>query len=141
MLNDNLILDVSPLSGLTSLTDLQLYSNAIEDITALSGLTDLENLRLNGNSISDISALSELTGLAVLHLWSNSITDISALTGLTGLWVLRLNDNPDLTDIQPLLDNMGLGAEALVDLRSTNVSCPDVAALQANGVLVLSDCP
>jgi hypothetical protein len=39
-----------------------------------------------------------------------------------------------------LLDNTGLGAGDTVDLRSTSVSCTDVAALQAKGVTVLSDC-
>ena len=44
-------------------------------------------------------------------------------------------------DIQPLLDNTGLGAGNFVHLSGTNVSCPDVAALEAKGVTVSSDCP
>jgi len=46
--------------------------------------------------------------------------------------------NPDLTDIQPLLDNTGLGAGDTVYLQATSVSCTDVAALQAKGVTVQS---
>ena len=74
-------------------------------------------------------------------LSNNSITDISALSGLTSLRELDLSNNPNLTDIQPLLDNTGLGAGDGVTLLSTSVSCTDVAALQAKGVTVGSDCP
>ena len=82
-----------------------------------------------------------ITSLAVLSLFDNSITDISALSGLTSLAGLFLSNNPNLTEIQPLLDNTGLGAGDRVYLRSTSVSCTDVAALQAKGVTVESDCP
>ena len=140
-LSFNSITDISALSGLTSLTDLGLTLNSISDISALSGLTSLAGLELSLNSISDISALSGLTSLQTLDLADNSITDISALSGLTSLVGLGLNNNPNLTDIQPLLDNTGLGADDHVNLESTSVSCTDVAALQAKGVTVESDCP
>ena len=54
---------------------------------------------------------------------------------------LTLTNNPDLTDIQPLLDNTGLGAGDEVLLAGTNVSCLDVALLEAKGVTVASGCP
>ncbi len=133
--------DISPLSGLTSLTILSLSANSITDISALSGLTSLTALRLDTNSITDISALSGLTSLTSLLLHRNSITDISALSGLTGLTELRLYENYSLNDIQPLLDNTGLGAGGVVDVRFTSVSCTDVALLEAKGVAVTSDCP
>ncbi len=85
--------------------------------------------------------MSGLTGLSRLGLIDNSISDISPLSGLTRLTLLSLDGNPDLTDIQPLLDNTGLGAGDTVSLKSTSVSCTDVAALQAKGVTVTSDCP
>ena len=145
LLNDNSITDISALSGLTSLTTLWLFRTSITDINALSGLTSLTDLRLGqagrGNSITDISALSGLTSLTFLFLNDNSITDISALSGLTSLTFLFLHDNPDLTDVQPLLDNTGLGPGDQVFLMNTNVSCADVAALEAKGVTVGSDCP
>ena len=84
---------------------------------------------------------ASLTNLTTLALTSNSISDISALSGLTSLRNLNLNNNRNLTDIQPLLDNAGLGVGDTVHLQSTSVSCTDVAALQAKGVTVLSDCP
>jgi Leucine-rich repeat (LRR) protein len=139
-LGGNSITDISALSGLTSLTVLTLAGNSITDINVLSGLTSLTDLSLGGNSITDISALSGLTSLTILDLGYNSITDISALSGLTNLTELWLFNNPNLTDIQPLLGNAGLGAGDSVSLQSTSVSCTDVDALQLKGVNVTSDC-
>ena len=140
LLSGNLISDISALSGLTSLTELSLGINSISDISALSGLTSLTELYIFDNSISDISALSGLTSLTELSLGINSISDISALSGLTSLTSLYLDDNPGLSNIQPLLDNTGLGAGDTVNLWGTSVSCTDVAALQAKGVTVDSSC-
>jgi hypothetical protein len=137
----NKITDISALSGLASLEDLALVGNTITDISALSGLTSLTRIFLGGTSISDISALSSLTSLTYLALGQNSIVDISALSGLTSLTQLFLQGNSNLTDIQPLLDNTGLGPGDSVSLTSTNVACTDVALLQAKGVTVFSTCP
>ena len=110
-----------------------------EDLTCglLSGLTGLTAPQAG---IESLVGMQNLTGLTILDLYTNSISDISALSGLTSLTRLDLRNNPNLTDIQPLLDNTGLGAGDLVDLRSTSVSCTDVAALRAKGVTVNSDC-
>ena len=77
----------------------------------------------------------------MLQLFNNSITDINALRGHTHVFDINLDNNPALTDIQPLLDNTGLGPGKVVRLMNTNVSCTDVAALEAKGVEVKSDCP
>ena len=149
-LHGNSVNDLSPLSGLTSLRNVGFDNNSISDISALSGLTGLTSLFLGRNSITDISALSGLTSLTWLTLYDNSISDISALSGLTSLGDpgpksgpdpdLDLSNNPNLSNIQPLLDNTGLGAGDEVFLTNTNVSCSHVAALEAKGVTVTSDC-
>ena len=82
-----------------------------------------------------------MQGCYNLYLDHNSITDISPLSCLTSLTELGLYNNPELTDIQLLLDNTELGADDQVFLRNTNVSCTDVALLEAKGVLVDSECP
>jgi hypothetical protein len=139
-LSDNSITDVSSLSGLLSghagLRYLGLSDNAITDIEPLGELTSVTNLGLSGNSLSDIGALSRLTRLSTLVLTENSITDLSALSGLTTLTYVGLSGNPELDDIQPLLDNKGLGAGVSVTLLRTQVRCLDVAALRARGVTV-----
>ena len=95
---------------------------------------------ISGLTVLDAS-FAGITSLTSLGLSLNSISDIGALSGLTSLAGLFLSNNPNLTEIQPLLDNTGLGAGDRVYLRSTSVSCTDVAALQAKGVTVISDCP
>ena len=102
------------------------------------GLTDLT---AQNAGIESLVGIQNLTGMMTLYLDGNSITEISALSGLTGLVDLRLDGNANLTDIQPLLDNTGFGGADIVDLRDTSVSCTDVAALEAKGVTVVSDCP
>ena len=129
LLNYNLISDISLLSDLTNLGLLTLDNNSISGISPLSGLTSLGSLHLDNNSIHDISALSELT----------SLTKHPATPFLYSV-ALDLSDNPNLTAIQPLLNNTGL-AGVLVSFINTSVSCTDVAALEAKGVLVYSDCP
>ena len=142
-LNINSISDISALSELTNLTILTLAANSITNFSALSGLTSLTILDLSGTSITDInSVLSGLTSLTSLSVANNSITDISVLSGLppTPRTSIGLGNNPDLIDIQPLLNNTGLGAGDDVDLRGTMVSCEDVALLEAKGVTVTFDC-
>ena len=139
-LSNNSITDISPLSGLMGLRILTLDYNLIRDISALSGLTSLTTLQLFGTSITDISPLSGLMGLTDLFLHNNSITDISALSGLTSLTYLELSNNPDLSNIQPLLNNTGFGAGDYVALSRTNVSCTGVFELQAKGVSVTFCC-
>ena len=62
-MGDNKLSDISPLSDLTSLTSLRLWSNQISDISQLSKLTNLNYLSLYRNQISDISPLVENSGL------------------------------------------------------------------------------
>ena len=114
--------------------------DAQDDLTCglISGLTELD---AQSADIVSLVGIQNLTSLTTLNLGNNSITDIGALSGLTSLRFLYLHDNTGLSNIQPLLDNTGLGAGGTVDLRTTDVSCTDVAALQAKGVTVQSDCP
>ena len=100
-INSNSASDLSPLAGLTNLTQLSLENNSISDISALVGLTNLTRLWLFSNAISDISALAGLTNLTRLWIDDNSISDISPLTGLTNLTQLAINGN-SISDISIL---------------------------------------
>ena len=113
---------------------------SLDDLTC-SLLRGLTILSASTAGIVSLVGIQNLTGLTFLQLDNNSITDISALSGLTSLTGLFLDDNTDLSNIQPLLDNTGLEAGDNVGLTNTGVSCTDVAALQAKGVTVSSDCP
>ena len=138
--NRNSITDIGPLSGLTNLTFLNFRENSVSDISSLSGLTRLTNLDLTHNSISDIGVLSGMTGMETLRLYNNPISDISALRGLTSITELHVHDLPDLSKIEPLLTNTGLGAGDAVILMNSGISCADAAALSAKGVSVGSLC-
>ena len=114
-------------------------NNTISDLTPLSGLTQLTLLDLNGNAISEVTALSGLTNLVVLWLGSNVITDITGLSGLTNLVVLRLWDN-NISDISPLVSNRGLGAGEVVSVSENPLNdisiTVHIPALQDRGVEV-----
>ena len=78
--NSNAVKDLSPLTGLTRLTRLQLWGNSVSDLSPLSGLTNLTELGLAGNSISDISPLVANAGLGngdQVYLRRNPLTYLS----------------------------------------------------------------
>ena len=107
--------------------------SAQDDLTCglVSGLTELT---APSAGIVSLVGIQNLTNLTRLSLRNNSITDISALSGLASLRSLGLANNPGLTDIQPLLDNPGLGVGDQVRFGNTRVSCGDVATLASQGV-------
>ena len=120
--NSNRISDLSPLAGLTNLTELRLRKTAISDISAIEGLTNLEVLNLGSNSISDLSPIADLTNLTHLSLYENFITDISAIEGLTNLELLDLSDNSifDISAIEGLnnLEVLDLGDNSISDISA-----------------------
>ena len=122
-INSNEISDLSPLSGLNSLTQLNLNMNFISDVAALSGLTNLTLLRLRDNLISDVSALSNLTNLTLLNLQINLISDVAALSGMTNLTVLWLSNNT-ISDVAALS-----GLTKLTRLNLSDNIISDVVAL------------
>jgi hypothetical protein len=138
-LTGNRVSDVSPLQGLTKLTDLDLSSNVITDITLLEGLINLTDLRLSNNQIGDISPLVDIVpNLGILYADRNQISDIAVLSGLTGTSVdLAYNQ---ISDISPL-EASGLDGGDDVDLRDNPLNCDpnsadNVALLEGRGVTV-----
>ena len=84
-------------------------------------MVHLTNLVLEDNSISDISVVSSLVTLHLLALEGNDITDIGPLVDNLGLGAgdnVRINDNPiDCGgDIRYSLGEYGMPAERGVDL-------------------------
>lgn len=139
LLFTNAVTDISPLAKLTNLVDLNIHTQDISDLSPLSGLTSLIELRLAANSFTDLSPLRGLATLQYLELTGNEITDITPLSGLTNLMQLDLRFNPELTNIQALFENPGIGAGDIVELRHTNVSCADQARLAEKGVEVRTE--
>ena len=100
-INDCNISDLSGLSELTQLEWLTLVNNQISDISPLANLKGLEHLNLDANVIKDVSPLAKLTQLEVLYLENNQISDVSPLAGLTNLERLDLRNNA-ISDFSPL---------------------------------------
>ena len=109
--------DISPLSGLTELTYLNIPIGDVEDLNSLSGLTKLTDLLLYGNAHTweDISFLRPLANLQRLALDNQELhlQDLSDLSGLTELRELSLN-----------LEGMGSldGLEYLTQLQELQLS-------------------
>ena len=77
---------LNKLSGLFSLTKLVLdFCLKITDVSPLSGLASLTDLNLRYSKVTDVSPLSGLTSLTYLDLRYSKVTDVSPLSGLTSL--------------------------------------------------------
>ncbi len=147
-LNDNSISDISPVEHLFNLRDLFLNNNSISDIFAVASLPYLTTLSLNNNSISDISAVADLPYLntlqylTTLSLKDNTISDISAVADLPYLSGLFLNNNA-IFDISPLVENIGLERDDVVDVRGNPLNDAaintHIPTLQDRGVAVQFD--
>lgn len=120
---------------LTNLVEANLFWNQISDISPLTGLSNLEILVLGDNQIIDISPLTNLTNLELLHLADNQISDIGPISGLTNLWYLGLSYN-QISDITPLLDMKSGSQLWLVDNPLSPESIALIPVLEANGVMV-----
>ena len=105
--------DLSPLAGLPRLTKLNLSSTGISDLEPLAGLVNLQWLDLSdsrifvGGKIRDITPLAGMVQLKELDLENNQIRDITPLTNLIQINKLYLQRNM-IVDLKPLVDNPGL---------------------------------
>ena len=121
-LSGNDVSDLSPLADLTQLTRLRLYNNPLSDVSPLVGLTQLRHLELANTDVSDLSPLARLTQLRSLHLSNTSLSDVSALSSLTQLTSLGLSGN-EISDVSPLsgltqLNYLYLGWNAIADISA-----------------------
>ncbi len=118
---NNQITDLSPLAGLTRLTELALGPNIGIPYDMLAGPTGLTGLGLEYNQIVDVSPLAGLTRLTMLYLMGNQIVDVSPLAGLTSLEYLLIGDN-QIIDVSALagltsLEYLLLQNNQIIDVR------------------------
>ncbi|MFC1785003.1 hypothetical protein ACFL0J_05175 [Candidatus Neomarinimicrobiota bacterium] len=110
--------DIKSIKGIehcTGLKKLYLSTNKINDITYLENLVNLEELGLLYNQISDLTPLNDLINLSYLGIQTNNLIYIDALTNLTNLHLLKIGNN-HITDINPLVQNQGFGANDKINL-------------------------
>ncbi|MDR1825111.1 MAG: leucine-rich repeat domain-containing protein [Bifidobacteriaceae bacterium] len=136
------VTDLSPLAGLTKLTNLDIEVGPLADLSPLAGLVNLEWLYLQDNLITDLTPLAGLSSLQYLQLgndelgdvYGNHVTDLSPLASLTTLLNLGVqntdtawNKDPGgtkvnaVSDLSPLtnlvnLTNLNIGRNLVTDL-------------------------
>ena len=98
------IQSIEPLSALTNMKNLEIWgTRMVMDLSPLSGMTKLESLWLTHNVISDLTPLAGLKNLWALQLEQNAISDITPISALPNLKKLMISDNP-IKDYTPLSD-------------------------------------
>jgi internalin A len=136
-LNENQISDISDVSGLTTLTDLRVSNNQISNISAVSGLTNLKYLYMSHNQLTDISDVSALTNLKSLGFRNNQVSNISALSGLTELNTVNLQYN-QISDISSLAGKTKLRAMYLNDNQISSIETSTFTGLTGLHYLYLN---
>ena len=102
-IGENVVSDLSPLSGLTRLVSLDLGANndGIRDLSPISRLSNLEQFRCSRCAITDLAPLANLKQLFYLSLSYNRIADLTPLSGLGNLRDIHMNFN-EVHDVKPL---------------------------------------
>ena len=85
------------------------------------------------NAVIGISPLANLATLVDLNIHAQDVS------GLTNLMQFDLRFNPELSNVQALFENSGIGAGDIVELRHTNVSCTDQERLAEKGVEIRTE--
>jgi Leucine-rich repeat (LRR) protein/GTPase SAR1 family protein len=93
--------DLSPLSGLSNLQIFSCESTQVNDLSPLSGLSNLQVLGCGRTQVSDLGPLSGLRNLQLLRCFATQVSDLGPLSGLTnlqGLWC----SSTQVSDLSPL---------------------------------------
>lgn len=117
----NEINDISQISSLINLKNLSLYENKIKDVTPLSNLNKLEDLDLKINEINNLFPISNLINLKKLNLIENKFTDITPLSKLNQLEDLELDCN-EINDLLPISSLINLMDLSLSENKITDIT-------------------
>jgi internalin A len=115
--------DLSPLTNLLSLQQLYVQNTHVSDLSPLTNLTALQRLEVGNTSVSDLNPLRNLTVLQVLDVQSTQVSDLSPLTNLTALQELFINFT-QVQDLSPLTN-----LTALQQLYVNGTQVPDLSPL------------
>lgn len=115
-INDDL-LDLSPLTGLSNLQELDVCGTGVFDLSPLASLSELQKLIVASTKISDLSPLTGLSNLQVLNIHNTKVSDLSPLASLNKLQKLRFSKT-NICDISPLA---GLGNLQTIEFFDTQV--------------------
>ena len=135
------ITDLTPLSGLKGLTQLNLEGQQVSDVSPLSALRNLESLSLRYNKIVDANPLENLNKLIELDLGSNQLQQVSKLVALPALRTLQLYQNQLSSFENAELSNLSylnLSDNAIRDVSVANFPNLSQLSLDRNPLKTLS---
>jgi internalin A len=116
---DNTVTDISPLSGLANLEEVDFWNNNVTDIAALSGKNNLTTVQFSGNDITAVN-LSELPNLASLEARGNRIKTVNLRDDMPSLATLDLRYNyinsVSMTGGFPQLTRLDLSNQYITDI-------------------------
>ncbi|MEW6881691.1 HtaA domain-containing protein [Trueperella pyogenes] len=136
----NQITDLSPLSNLKKLKEVNVSSNYITNLDAIKDLKSISDLQAEFNLLKDISALKNLSKLTRLKLDHNLINDISQLNpnsdGALSELSLSHNKISDLSkykDVAPFAHTVDLSYNEISDLGTLADSNKAIEELDLQG--------
>ena len=91
-ISDPYIYDISLLSKLTNLEELEFYNVKVSNLEQIASLTNLKELRLRKLPASNLGPLRNLKNLKKLQLFEMPVSDIEPLRNLTKLEEIRMYD-------------------------------------------------
>ncbi len=138
--------DLKQILDLTSFCCSSFLSNRfIEDISFLTNLVNLTELNLEYNKINDLSPLINMVNLNKLYLKMNYTHDLSPLANLINLNKLDLTYNYDIHDLSPLtnLSELNLTGNYAININTlsnlNNLTVLDLSKMEIDNISVLSN--
>ncbi len=126
-LDDNNLTDLSPVSGLTDLDQINVNNNPdLTDLSPLAGLTELRYVNFSGSPVADYSFMAGLTKLEYVNLfYVQEDMDLSALSGLTNVKSIAIASNnftPDLSFLSGMTGLRSLSLQVSPSLEELDLS-------------------
>lgn len=128
--------DLTPLTSLRTLRDLNLPNVHLTDISPFADMSQLSSLKLAMNEIVDLTPLRRLQRLTCLSISGNQVSDLTPLSNLTNLTSLDFNSCKNVSSLLPL--------SGLTNLKYLHISYMNVKRLHglenARNLIVLNAC-
>ncbi|MGF7012285.1 Leucine-rich repeat (LRR) protein [Lachnospiraceae bacterium PF1-22] len=124
ILNDNRLISIDEVSGLTGLFELSVASNKITEEPNLINLFLLEKLMLQDNSLREIETLGDLSNLRELDISNNYLDDLTFVYQYDTLETLNISFN----QYKKLDGIQSCQMLKCIDIRGTNIT--DVSVLK-----------
>jgi Leucine-rich repeat (LRR) protein len=137
-LENNEIVDLTPIKELKLLQSIDLSSNKIESLEPMTQLVNAQYLQLSKNAIADVTALKDMSNLRSLYISENKIKSLEPLAGLKKMWTLNVAGNPveNLAPIAGLksLDHLNFKGCGLKSVEFTRNLMPQILVLNGNPI-------